>query len=97
MNDMAAPYAFAACRAGREVVAGWLPRRAPRLPVLAAAEPARTASVSTGCLVTVPGGQPQLDRSTISVGSTSTVGDRRGLVIRSSRRAQARSPSLRIG
>ena len=38
--------------------------------------PGRSFSVSTGWRVTVPGGQPQLDRSTSSVGSSSTVGDR---------------------
>jgi hypothetical protein len=47
--------------------------------------------------MTVPGGHPQLDRSTSSVASSSTVGLTLGLVMRSSRRAQARSPSVRIG
>ena len=46
---------------------------------------------------TVPGGQPQLERSTSSVGSTSTVGRSDGSPIRSISRSQARSPTLRIG
>jgi hypothetical protein len=45
----------------------------------------------------VPGGQPQLDRSTSSVGSISTFWRRLGLAILSSSLVQARSPSSRIG
>src|SRR5262249_4957918 len=60
------------------------PGRAPRSP-------------GTGRRVIVPGGQPQLDRSTRSVGSTSTFWRRLGLAIRSSSRLHARSPSSRIG
>ena len=51
----------------------------------------------TGRRITVPGGQPQLDRSTSSVGSNCTLGRRPGRAIRSSRRVQACSPSSRIG
>ena len=56
-----------------------------------------TRSVGTGWRMTVPGGQPQLDRSTSSVGSSSVAGRSAGLAMRSSSRAQARSPSRRIG
>ena len=45
----------------------------------------------------MPGGQPQLDRMTSSVGSSSTLGRSAGLAIRSISRSQARSPILRIG
>jgi hypothetical protein len=45
---------------------------------------------------TVPGGQPQLDRNTSSVGSTSTLGRSDGSAIRSIRRSQARSPMPRM-
>ena len=51
----------------------------------------------TGRRITVPGGQPQLDRSTSSVGSNCALGRRPGRAIRSSRRVQACSPSSRIG
>ena len=53
--------------------------------------------VGTVCRMTRPGGQPQLARSTSSVGSSSVPGRRPGSAIRSSSRAQARSPSRRIG
>ncbi len=51
----------------------------------------------TGRRMAVPGGQPQLDRSTSSTGRTSALGRKPGLIIRSISRMQARSPSLRIG
>jgi trehalose synthase len=52
---------------------------------------------STGSRCAVPGGQPQLLRSTSSVGSRSTLAGRSGRAIRSNSRAQACSPSRRIG
>ena len=53
--------------------------------------------VATCRRVTVPGGQPQLDLSTSSAGSSSILGRSDGSAIRSSSRSQARSPILRIG
>src|ERR1700722_3620341 len=48
--------------------------------------------VATWRLVTVPCGQPQLERSTSSDGSSSILGRSDGSAIRSSSRSQARSP-----
>ena len=53
----------------------------------------RVSSGVTGRRIVVPGGQPQLVRSTSSVGRISAFGRRPGLAIRSSSRAQARCPS----
>src|ERR1700732_5193150 len=55
------------------------------------------ATVSTGFLITVPGGQPQLVRITSSVGSSATTGRSVGCAIRSISRSQERSPMLLIG
>ena len=55
------------------------------------------STVSTSLRTTVPGGQPQLDRMTSSVGSSSTEGRSVGLAIRSISCSQARSPMPRIG